>query len=159
MLRIAQEIYDGESKSYDPGLLSKTIESLQERVINGYGKDFPQIAYDTPDFEMLHHLTQNVYQFSAAKNWQQLKDITLSMQEDGRLLSEGEFIKRVQGMNLKYNEEWLRTERNTAIAGGQMASRWTEFEKNKDIMPMLEYSTVGDNNVLATRRWMGCVNR
>lgn len=99
---------------------------------------------------MLRNLTQNTYEFSAAKNWQQLKDMTLALQEDDRLLSEGEFIKRVQGMNLKYNEEWLRTERNTAIAGGQMASRWTEFEKNKDIMPMLEYSTVGDNNVRAS---------
>lgn len=149
-LRIARGIYEGESNTYDPGLLSRTIESLQAQVINGYGKDFPGIAYDSPDFEMLNHLTQNTYEFSAAKNWQQLKDMTMALREGDQLRTEAEYMRAVEAMNLKYNRDWLVTERNTAIAGGQMASRWVEFEKDKDIMPMLEYSTVGDGNVRAS---------
>lgn len=143
-------MYENEAVKFDPGLLSRTIGSLQEQVTAGYGKDFPAIAYNTPDYEMLRHLTQNVYQFSAAKNWQQLKDMTLVMSEGDRLLTESEFIERVRVMNLKYNEDWLRTERNTAIAGGQMAGRWAAFENDSDVITILEYSTVGDGNVRAS---------
>lgn len=149
-MQIARQIAEGNNVTYSPGLLSKTIESIQEKVIAGYGLNFPEIVYNSPDYNMLRHLTQNVYQFSAAKNWQQLKDITLALQGEDGVRTEAEFFEKVRAMNLKYNADWLRTERNTAIAGGQMAARWVEFEENKDVAPILEYKTVGDKNVRAS---------
>lgn len=146
-MQIARRIAGGDNVTYNPGLLSKTVENIQEKVIAGYGKDFPDIVYNSPDYEALRHLTQNVYQFSAAKNYQQLKDITLSLQSENGLRTEAEFVEKVRAMNLKYNADWLRTERNTAIASGQMAARWVEFEENKDVAQILEYNTIGDGNV------------
>lgn len=118
-----------------------------EKVTEGYGEDFLTVAYTSPDFEMLQHLQQNVYSFSAAKNWQQLQDMTRALTVDERLRTQGEYIEQVEAMNLRYNRDWLITERNTAIAGGQMASRWVDFEEHAEDMPMLQYKTVGDGNV------------
>ena len=107
----------------------------------------------------MRNLTENVYSFSAAKNYQQLKDMTLALTDGERIVTEGEFVERVKAMNLKYNRDWLITERNTAVAGGQMASRWVEFERNRDITPLLEYSTVGDNKVRAAHALLDGVRK
>ena len=156
----AGEIFNSGSKvTFSPGLLSRTVAQIQEKLIEGYGRDFPQIIYNTPDYEELRNLTENVYSFSAAKNYQQLKDMTLALTDGERIVTEGEFVERVKAMNLKYNRDWLITERNTAVAGGQMASRWVEFERNRDITPLLEYSTVGDNKVRAAHALLDGVRK
>lgn len=160
VIKIAGEIFNSGSKvTFSPGLLSRTVAQIQEKLIEGYGRDFPQIIYNTPDYEELRNLTENVYSFSAAKNYQQLKDMTLALTDDERIVTEGEFVERVKAMNLKYNRDWLITERNTAVAGGQMASRWVEFERNRDITPLLEYSTVGDNKVRAAHALLDGVRK
>lgn len=145
--------------TFSPGLLSRTVAQIQEKLIEGYGRDFPQIVYNTPDYEELRNLTENVYSFSAAKNYQQLKDMTLALTDGDRVVTESEFVERIKAMNLKYNWDWLITERNTAVAGGQMASRWVEFERNRDIAPLLEYSTVGDNKVRAAHALLDGVRK
>ena len=160
VIKIAGEIFNSGSKvTFSPGLLSRTVAQIQEKLIEGYGRDFPQIVYNTPDYEELRNLTENVYSFSAAKNYQQLKDMTLALTDGERVVTEGEFVERVKAMNLKYNRDWLITERNTAVAGGQMASRWVEFERNRDITPLLEYSTVGDNKVRAAHALLDGVRK
>lgn len=160
VIKIAGEIFNsGTEITFSPGLLSRTVAQIQEKLIEGYGRDFPQIIYNTPDYEELRNLTENVYSFSAAKNYQQLKDMTLALTDGERVVTEGEFVERVKAMNLKYNRDWLITERNTAVAGGQMASRWVEFERNRDITPLLEYSTVGDNKVRAAHALLDGVRK
>ena len=160
VIKIAGEIFNSGSKvTFSPGLLSRTVAQIQEKLIEGYGRDFPQIIYNTPDYEELRNLTENVFSFSAAKIYQQLKDMTLALSDGERIVTEGEFVERVKAMNLKYNRDWLITERNTAVAGGQMASRWVEFERNRDITPLLEYSTVGDNKVRAAHALLDGVRK
>ena len=160
VIKIAGEIFNSGSKvTFSPGLLSRTVAKKKKKLIEGYGRDFPQIIYNTPDYEELRNLTENVYSFSAAKNYQQLKDMTLALTDGERIVTEGEFVERVKAMNLKYNRDWLITERNTAVAGGQMASRWVEFERNRDITPLLEYSTVGDNKVRAAHALLDGVRK
>lgn len=39
---------------------------------------------------------------------------------------------------------WLKTEYNTAVSGGQMAAKWVDIEKNKDILPLLQFDAVMD---------------
>lgn len=123
-----------------------------QKVVEGFGSDFPKIAYNTPDFEMLRHLQGSVYSFSAAKNWQQLRDMTVALADGDSLRTEKEYRQAIDALNIQYNRNWLRTERDTAIAGGQMASRWVDFERNADSMPMLQYSTVGDGKVRDSHR-------
>ena len=43
-----------------------------------------------------------------------------------------------------YNGDWLKAEYNTAIAQAQMAGKWSEIQKNQEVLPNLSYSTIGD---------------
>jgi len=123
-------------------------KQLVDAVTTGYGKSLQDVDYKTPDAKMLRNLETNVYQFSAAKNYQQLKDITLAMRDaDGNLRNFKDFKDAAQKISFQYNETWLATEYNTAIAGGQMAGRWVDFEANKESMPNLQYVTAGDDRV------------
>lgn len=153
--RAALSIYSGGSVTYDPALLQATRAEIQERVVKGFGRDFPDIAYDSPDFDMLRNLTKNVYHFSAAKNYQQLKDMTLLLMDGDHLRSESEYLKAIETLNVKYNRDWLFTERNAAIAGGQMAGQWVRFPKDA----ILRYVTVGDQRVRGSHRTMDRVRK
>lgn len=105
------------------------------------------MKYNDPDWNMLANLDKNVYQFAAAKNYQQLKDITLAVKDGDQIRSFKEFRDIANKISFQYNETWLKTEYNQAIAGGQMAGRWTDFESNKESMPNLQYITAGDDRV------------
>lgn len=128
---------------------------MSEAANEGYGRDLSKIAYDTPDFEELFHLQQNVYHFSAAKNYQELKDLTLALLDGDKLREEAEYIREVEKINTRYNRTWLSTERDTAIAGAQMAASWTRFGEDST----LKYITVGDSQVRPGHRKLNGVKK
>jgi len=147
---MAKDIYEGRLTSGDisPELVKITAKHLTSAVTEGFGKSFDSIAYDTPDYEMLTNLERNVYAFSAAKNYQELKSMTLALKDDqGKIRKFSEFQKDTAKIDKQFNVNWLQTEYDTAIGSGQMAGRWVEFEKNKRIMPLLRYETAGDARV------------
>lgn len=157
--RLAAEILAGSKPTHDGELLDKTATTLWRQVERGYGKKAVKVQYNAPDFEMIKHLEQSVYSFSAAKSYHELKDMTAALMDGDRLRTPSEFRQQIETMNLKYNSVWLATEQQTAIAGGQMASRWVDFEQNKDAMPMLRYSTVGDGKVRDSHRALDGVTK
>ncbi len=127
-------------------MVRSTADELINAISEGYGDI--GINWDTPDHLMLEKLVENVFSFSAAKNYQQLEDITHALVgENGKLLEFNDFKERVKEIGYKYNTDWLQSEYQTAIASATMAARWTEFEKEADIFPMLQYQTVGDSRV------------
>lgn len=136
-----------------------TGKTLTEKVSEAY----KEIAVDftTPDAAMLTRLTRDVWQFSAAKNYQELRDLTLALRDDsGKLREWDDFKEAAEKISEKYNETWLRSEYNFSIAASQNAARWTEFEKEADIIPYLKYQTVGDSAVRDSHRILdGIVKR
>lgn len=102
------------------------------------------IDYDTPDGQMVAHLQKNVYQFAAAKNWQQMKDITRALVDENGKLREFAAFKAAAMEITGDHMQWLKTEYNTAVSGGQMASKWVDIQRDKDILPYLEYDAVLD---------------
>lgn len=126
-------------------LLDLTVKTLSDRVIDSY-----QVAADftTPDAEMLTRLVRDVWHFSGAKNYQEMRDLTLALKDEhGKLREFADFKEAANGIIDKYNETWLKTEYNFAVSASQSAARWTEFEKEADIIPNLKYQTVGDDHV------------
>jgi SPP1 gp7 family putative phage head morphogenesis protein len=126
-------------------LLDLTVKTLSDRVIGSY-----HVAADftTPDAEMLTRLVRDVWQFSAAKNWQEMRDLTLLLKDDkGKLREFADFKEAAESMIDKYNVDWLKTEYNFAVAASQSAARWVEFEKEASVIPNLKYQTVGDDHV------------
>lgn len=147
ILRIAKLIHAGKTLNFDAALLRAQAGQILKAVSSGYGSSLPDVAFNSPDFNMLANLTQNVYQFSAAKNYQELKDMSLALRDGDKVRSWSEYKTAVEAINKKYNGDFLRTEYNTAISSSQMASRWTQFESEKEDFPMLKYQTIGDANV------------
>lgn len=131
-------------------MLDLTVRTLSDRVVNSYNT---QADFTTPDAETLTHLVRDVWNFSAAKNYQQMRDLTLALKDDeGKVRSFSDFKEVAEGIIDQYNVTWLETEYNFAIAASQGAARWTEFEKEADIIPNLKYQTVGDDHVRAAHQ-------
>ena len=139
-----RELYGNAEPAND--ILAKSGKMLAKKVAQSYKQVTPD--WTTPDAEMLVRLTRDVWQFSAAKNYQQMRDLALLLRdENGKLREFSDFKAEAEKTGMKYNETWMRTEYNFAISASQNAARWTDFEKEADIIPLLQYQTVGDTSV------------
>ena len=116
--RLCATVYEQKKGvRHDTELLSSTAKTLLNGVYTGYGKELVSVDWDTPDYETLTRLTQNVFSFSAAKNYQQLRTITDALRdEDGSLCNFQDFKEQVATINNKFNVTWLQTEYDTCIA-------------------------------------------
>ena len=147
---MAERIFNGEKITYDTELLHTTVKPYLKGIVKGYGKSLKDVDYNTPDFKTLQKLTENVFQFSASKDFNLLRDMTNALKgSDGKLRSFDDFRQEVDRMNTKYNINWLRTEYNQAVASSQCAARWTDYGKHAEKNPFLQYQAVMDANTRA----------
>lgn len=147
---IADDIYYNRIKggTIDPVMTKLVAEELRKAVIKGFGSDFEEINYGTPDYKMLSSLEKNLFHFSAARNYQEVNVLSsLLKKEDGSLKSFKEFRDDAFKAFEAFSTAHLQTEYETAVASAQMAAKWVTFEKNKKVLPLLQYQTVGDSRV------------
>lgn len=150
LLTMIKRVY--KEKGLPPGIDKKVTkyyaEQLWSAVTEGYGEDLVTVDYDTPDFAMLEKLQTNVYQFSAAKNYNQLKSLTQALVDtEGKVRSFSDFRQAAMEINDQHINQWLLAEYNNAIASSQMAATWTRIEEDKADLPMLKYITANDDHV------------
>ncbi|WP_286767170.1 MULTISPECIES: minor capsid protein [Sphingobacterium] len=146
---IIREIWEKKAleRGYDPELIKSYGEQLSRAIDKGYPKTETQ--FGIVDEMKIHSLKKNVWQFSAAKTYTQLRDMSDALVgPDGKLRSFDDF--RIQtvlmtGKQLKH----LRTEYQTAVSGSQMASKWVDIQKTKDIYGLLEFVAVEDDRTTA----------
>jgi phage putative head morphogenesis protein, SPP1 gp7 family len=143
--RVAEALYNGTFEgAIDEKMVKLIAEKLLQAIEEGYGQTFDSVTENTPDFEMMKNLEKNVYQFSAAKNYQQLKTLTLALKDsEGNIISFADFKKIAAQINDQYNKVWLQTEYDTAVGSAQMAGKWVSFAAEA----VLEYATAGDERV------------
>ncbi|MBR8785081.1 hypothetical protein IX308_001276 [Porphyromonas levii] len=55
------------------------------------------------------------------------------------LRSFAQFRKAVKGVNVQWNEQWLRTEYNTAVRSARSAANYRDALRSKDMYPNIEY--------------------
>jgi len=138
-------IFDGSITEYNipESLYIATSDYLKKGLYSGFGGDLTK--FEGKDLELLKELRENVYMFSAAKNYTELKEMgSFLINSDGERATMREFTKAAEQSFETFNDAWGRTEYNTAIHAAQMANKWNEIEKNKDLLPILVYSTIGD---------------
>lgn len=143
---LLQRLYNGEQLTSDRRLLRATAQDYTEALQHGYGGKLTDIDWNSPDFDTLEKLTQNVYQFAAAKNYHELRDLTDAIRDGDKIRSFEEFREQALPIIGKYNQNWLRTEYNQAIAAAQSGARWNDFLRGKKDMPYLQYQCVMDGN-------------
>ncbi len=141
-IKLIKKIYDDQATNDE--LLKTTGTALADKINNVFSE--MNSPFDVPDVAMLTRLTSDVWSFSAAKNWRELHDLTQAILDDkGFIRPFNEYKKIAEEITHKYNDTWLKTEYNQAIASSQNAARWVEFEK--DGIKFLRYQTAGDKHV------------
>lgn len=126
-------------------LYNAITDYMKDGVFEGFGSNLKNVIEQ--DRELLTQLVENVHIFSGAKTYQQVKEINLLLVDDnGDLRSSSEFNKLGREKFELWNDTWGETEYKTAIGQSQMASKWNDIERNKDVLPNLEYSAVIDEN-------------
>ena len=133
----------------DADLFLETASGLWQATQDGWGSQLGALAYESPGAELLRQMRSNLYVFAAFKNHAHTADLVslLTDPATGELRSWPEFRDMAKPITGQYYEEWLRAEYETAVASGQMAKKWQDFERNADILPMLTYKTQKDARV------------
>lgn len=91
---------------------------------------------------------QNIGQFSAAKTYQQVKEMSAFVyDEQGMKRPFAEFKTKASEIFGTYNERYLKVELDSAFRTGNARAYWGEIELIKDVFPYLKYQTVGDARV------------
>jgi len=134
-------------RSLDVYTYRKIARKLLEGVYQGYGKYLADSLYGSADYKMLFDLRENIYVFSGAKTYQQVREVTSLLTTDGAITSFKDFRKQARDILHEYNEVYLKTEYETAIMSARSASMWQEIEKDIEAYPFLTYQTVGDGRV------------
>ncbi|WP_372747066.1 phage minor head protein [Lutibacter sp.] len=127
-------------------LFKEVFGNLSAGIVEGYGKNFPNIKYNTADFKMLTELNYNAGVFAVFKNHAQIKEtVKLLKNEDGSLRSKKDFISEAQKLSDKYNKTYLATEYDQAVGSARMAKKWQDIERTKHLYPNIRYVAVIDD--------------
>ncbi len=131
---------------YKDTMLAGASEGLKTKLGN--------FNYDDPDYTMLAKMRGNLYTFSGAKTYAQLREVNdLLYDEKGRIVpfdifktNVTAYYQKIGSIDEKYIR-WLRIEYDTAIAQGTKARQYCEWMEHIDLFPNVKYVTAGDDRV------------
>lgn len=128
-------------------LYEALLERFELAILEGFGAGDVSKAAD----KVFDNFADNVKAFSFAKTFQQVNDMgNFILDANGDQILFSEFKKSASQIFEIYNGTWLETEFNTAKSIAESARQWTDIQDNKDVLPYLKYSTVGDGRVRAS---------
>lgn len=129
-------------------LFSDTWKELQKGLFRGFGGTLADFAETSTDFKILTRLNENINKFSAAKTFQNVSDTqNFILDAGGNLRPFTEFRTDALKIFDQYNDNWLRTEFETTVAGAQSAVQWQDIQRDKKTLTLLKYQTAGDDRV------------
>ena len=139
-------IFSGEVTEYEipESLYLSIAEYLRKGLYHGFGGSLEDFE-GSKDLELLTELRENVYMFSAAKSFSEIKELrSMLIDDEGNLRDKKDFLFHAEQVAEVYDDAWARTEYHTAVFQSKEAVMWNSFEREKDIFPNLIYQTVGD---------------
>jgi SPP1 gp7 family putative phage head morphogenesis protein len=142
--RMSNDVWIGaiNNQVLPEGIYLKTAKYLKE------GIDLAPVV----DEILTADLTNNIYIFSGAKTYQQTRAMTAMLADPELQSNFYKFKEAVRPMFTLYNEDYLQAEYQTAKASARMASDWKRIEADADVLPLLQYQTVGDGRVRPTHQ-------
>lgn len=115
---------------------------LEYGVDSGFGNPGTNlVSRETLTYQSLR---ENVWIFSAAKQYTQLRELSAMVSEK---TTYQEFRKKAVSVFDEYNKNYLKTEYNTAVGQSQMARDWVRSYEEREALPMLRYNTQKDARV------------
>jgi len=150
--QIAKFLYNDNITDADRERLLKgkrIAEELRSGLFSGWGDRRTEVAWNTPDHRALAMMEMNLFHFSESKGRAEvlLLNRLLIDKEKNEIRSESDFINQAKKINSAFNETYLATERDFAIATGQNSARYLEFMAEKNQIGHWEYQTIGDDHV------------
>lgn len=120
-------------------LIGETLRTLKTGIDAGLPVDVPETVR--------YALENNAFIFSGFKAFHTLREVGLSLlTEKGEIKPFDTFRKDVEGINRRYNHNYLYAEYNHAVGASLMAARWQQFEQDGDKYD-LQYRTAQDDRV------------
>lgn len=142
--RLASVIYAGAG---DPEAL--LIDLPLYELINEQLQAAIEVAWEATDPKLKSFLSKNVQRFSGFKSYRVCQEMTKKLfDEAGNIRDFAAFKADALLINQQYNVQYLKTEYEHAVAGAQMASKWSTFEPDG----LIQYRTVGDDLVRPEHR-------
>jgi hypothetical protein len=131
-LKIYLDVKKNGKLHLNPDLFNFTRTNL----IQAIEKVYPGIKHDHRDFDMVMQLRNNVSRFSGYKTAWQVSE----------LLDQADDVDAINGLNKKYNTNWMRTEYEHTVSSTRAARNWQNYQADADLYPYLEYmpSTAGE---------------
>lgn len=154
-------IWQGDITKYNlpRNIYAKTGEHLEKAVNDGYKQGSLNIDFMATDELMVADLTENIYIFSGAKTYQQVRHISNLLKDDTLKSSYYKFKEAAMPLFDEYNGNYLAAEYNTSIASSRAAAEWQRIEADADVLPTLTYQTVGDARVRPTHAALDNISR
>jgi hypothetical protein len=133
--QIFQDIFSGkiDLENLPEDLYHDIASILKDGVKSGYADAGTKIDFDISDTELIADLQENIYMFSGAKTFTQVKEMMAELvDEKGQIVPFNDFRESARGIFDMFNETYLKTEYDTTIGMAQNAAKWNEIDKQKD---------------------------
>lgn len=138
-------VFDGSITEYDlsADFYFAVADHLKKGLFEGFGGSLED--FTGKDLDLLEQLRINIYNFAAAKSYQFTKEMrSLILDDAGEKRSLKDYLDIGSKTFADWNDTWGATEYVTCEGQAQSASKWQQIEKNKDILPILRFSTKGN---------------
>ena len=144
--KLIKDVYNGKysGRELPEDLYFAITDYLKKGVKKGYTT--AKTEFSGSQLELLKELNENIYLFAGAKTYQSVRAMEGLINEDGELRTFKDFKEVAREKYNLYNDTWAKAEYDTAIGQAQNAYAWSEFEEAKDVLPLLRYSAVIDEN-------------
>lgn len=139
-------MWGSDGKQVDFNTYLKNVAELRRALQEKLWSD-EVTAYAEPDNLTATMMEMNINRFSFIKNVAQMYELNQALNQSDSFSA---FRSVAAGILEKFNNHWLRTEYDSAIAVAQNAAAWNRFKANKNQFPYLRYQTVGDQRVRAS---------
>lgn len=134
-----KEVY-GSGIKEDGKILDSIFAVNNQPLQEGLTKAFSTDGWGEKNPEFVSEFRHNTAVFSAFKSHaQQQAMVDALLDENGELRSFSSFRKVALKICGKYNENWLRTEYNMAVASARAAVNYRDALRTKDLYPNLKY--------------------
>lgn len=151
-----KSVYDGviTINELPEDLYSAISAKLFKGVKTGFGNPSINVEWGAKDDVLLEQLSENISMFSAAKTFQQVKEMTDIRLADkaGNITPFNDFKQQASDIFLRYNggeaadgvikPGWLEAEYNTAVIQAGNAKKWNQIQKHKELLPYLQYNSL-----------------
>lgn len=132
-------------KKYNP------LEEIDEDLFNEFWDIFNQAADQgltsaksaldvDKDADFYNELRYNNGVFAAFKTHRMQNDMAAQLVgDDGKLKTFEQWDRDTASIRKHHVDSWLRTEYTTAVRRARLAAEWRQFEREKDILPNIEW--------------------